>query len=151
MRVVISQRHSLNPVTDPSLSMIADELDSMHASARQAFLARDIGAYRSFFTEDLRYVQPDGKPIGRDELMRDVRKQLAQFKTVDSVMTRETIAMNDNGTVTQILNQIGIYSLSVFVFFTKKWSIKRRGKYTYRRTDVGWRICGVEVLSEDVN
>ena len=141
-----------NPETvDPSLSVIADELDSVHASARKAFRARDIDTYCSFFTEDLRYVKPDGKQIGRDELMRDIRKQLAQFKTVDSEMSRETIAMNDDGTVTQILNQNGVYSVAVFVIFTKIWNIKRRGKYTYRRTDTGWRICDVEVLSEELN
>lgn len=138
-------------VADSGINAIADELDSVHASARQAFCTRDIDAYRNFFTEDLRYVQPDGKQIGRDELMRDVRKQLAQFKTVDSVMTRETIAMNDDGTVTQIVKQNGVYSVAVFVIFTKTWSIMRRGKYTYRKTADGWRICDVEVIFETVN
>ncbi|MEZ6043257.1 MAG: nuclear transport factor 2 family protein [Planctomycetaceae bacterium] len=137
--------------TDPSLSAIAAELDSMHASARQAFCARDIDAYRTFFTEDLRYIQADGKQINRDELLRHVRKQLSQFKTVDSEMTRESIAVNNNGTATPILNQTGIYTLSVFVFFTRTWNINRRGKYTYRKTDGRWQICHVEVFSETVN
>ena len=39
---------------------------------------------RSVFTEDLQYVQPNGKTIGRDRLMRDVAKQLAVIKNVDS-------------------------------------------------------------------
>ena len=148
---VISQEHPANPVTDDqNLNAIADELDSMHASARHAFRSRDIINYRSFFTDDLRYVQSDGKEIGIDELMRDVSKQLTQFKAVDSRLTRESIEMNDNGTVTQLLKQIGTYSLSVFLVFTKTWNIDRRGKYTYRKTDSGWRICDVEVLSENL-
>lgn len=137
--------------TEPDINAIADELDSVHAAARKAFCARNIEAYQNFFTEDLRYVQPDGKAIGRAQLMRDVSKQLAQFKTVDSEMTREAIAINDDGTVTQIASQNGTYSVSAFVIFKKPWKIKRRGKYTYRKTAEGWRICDVEVLSETVN
>jgi ketosteroid isomerase-like protein len=137
--------------TEPDINAIANELDSLHAAARKAYCARNIETYEDFFTEDLRYVQPNGKAIGRAQLMRHVDKQLAQFKTVDSEMTREAIAINDDGTVTQIVSQNGTYSVSAFVIFTKTWKIKRRGKYTYRKTAVGWRICAVEVLSETVD
>ncbi|MFO0914788.1 MAG: DUF4440 domain-containing protein [Pirellulales bacterium] len=135
---------------EENVRFIADELDAAHAAARRAYCERDIEAYESFFTEDLRYVQPNGKAIGRDRLMRDVNKQFAQFKTVDLEVTRESITINDDGTVTQILRQNGSYSLSVFIIFTKTWKIKRRGKFTYRKTAAGWRICDVEVLSETV-
>ena len=47
--------------------------------------------------------------------------------------------------------QDGTYSVSVFFIFTKTWKIERHGKYTYRQTDEGWRICDVEVLAETVN
>ena len=134
---------------DPNL--IASELDAVHAAARQAFRARDLDAYQEFFTDDLRYVQPDGKVIGRPELMRDVSKQLAQYKAVDSEMTRESIAINDDGSVSQIVRQNGTYSVSVFLIFTKTWKVERRGKYTYRTTDKGWRICDVEVQAETLN
>lgn len=134
-----------------NLTSIASELDAAHAAARQAFRARDLDAYREFFTDDLRYVQPDGTAIGRAQLMRDVGKQLAQYKAVDSEMTRESIAMNNDGTVTQLARQNGTYSVSVFFIFTKAWRIERQGKYTYRKTDSGWRICDVEVQAETVS
>ncbi len=137
--------------TKLDLNLIASELDAVHAAARQAFRLRDLDAYREFFTEDLRYVQPDGNAIGRAQLMRDVGKQLSQYKAVDSEMTRESIAINDDGTVTQIARQNGTYSVSVFFIFTKTWKIRRKGKYTYRKTDNGWRICDVEVQTETVN
>jgi ketosteroid isomerase-like protein len=137
--------------TEPDVNVIADELDKVHAAARQTFSARDIEAYQNFFTEDLRYVQPNGKAIGREQLMRDVRKQFAQFTTVHSEMARETIAINDDGTVTQIASQNGEYSVTAFVIFKRTWKIKRRGKYTYRKTPDGWRICDVEVFSETVH
>jgi hypothetical protein len=137
--------------TESDLESIAKELDAIHNTARQAFRARDLDAYRELFTDDLRYIQPDGVAIGREQLMGDVGKQLAQFKAVDSDVTRESIAMNDDGTVTQILRQNGVYTVSVFFIFTKTWKIQRHGRYTYRMTDNGWRICHVEVLSEAVN
>lgn len=132
------------------LDEIAKELDEAHALARRAFLNRDINAYREFFTEDLRYIQPDGKPIGLKQLMRDVSKQLAQFKSVDSVFLRESISMNKDGSVTEVGHQNGTYSVTLFFFFTRTWKISRRGQYTFRKTDHGWRICHVEVLSEAV-
>lgn len=130
------------------LNSIAAELDSLHAAGRQAFLARDIDAYRALFTEDLRYMQPDGKAIDLKQLIKDVHKQLSRFKAVDSQFTRESILMNDDGTVTQIGSQHGMYSVSAFIIITRTWKIARRGRYTYRKTNQGWRICDVEVLSE---
>jgi ketosteroid isomerase-like protein len=137
--------------TELDLDSISSELDAVHVAARRAFRARDLDAYRDFFTDDLRYLQPDGNSIGRKELMRDVGKQLSQYKAVDSEMTRESISINNDGTVTQIMRQNGAYSVSVFFVFTKTWKIERKGKYTYLKTDDGWRICDVEVQSEAVN
>jgi ketosteroid isomerase-like protein len=136
--------------TNINLSEIASQLDDVHANARRAFINRDIDSYRSFFTDDLRYIQPNGKPIDKRQLMRDVSKQLAQFKSVDYEFVRETIAMNEDGTVTQVGSQNGTYSVSIFFFFTKTWKINRRGRYRFRKTDEGWRICEVEVLVETV-
>ena len=134
--------------TNIDLDEIAKELDEVHANARRAFRDRDINAYRAMFTEDLRYVQPDGKQIGLKQLMRDVRKQLAQFKSVDSEFTRDSIAMNGDGSVTEVCCQHGMYAVSVFFFFTKTWRIARRGRYTFRKTADGWQICEVEVMTE---
>jgi hypothetical protein len=137
--------------TEPDLNSITKELDAIHAAARQAFRARDLDAYHELFTDDLRYIQPDGVAIGREQLMRDVGKQLAQFKAVDSDVMRESIAINDDGTVTQMLRHNGVYTVSVFFVCTKTWKIQRHGRYKYRMTENGWRICHVEVLSEAVN
>ena len=137
--------------TEPDLESITKELDAIHTAAKQAFRARDLDAYREFFTDDLRYIQPDGVAIGRGQLMRDVGKQLAQFKSVDTDIVRESVAINADGTVTQMLRQEVIYTVSVFFIFTKTWNVQRHGKYTYRRTGNGWRVCHVEVLSEAVN
>ena len=135
---------------EADLDAIAVELDAVHAAARKAFCARDIDGYGAVFTDDLRYVQPNGKPIGLPQLMRDVGKQLSQFKAVDSEFERESLTMNDDGTVTQVVRQNATYSVSVFLIFTKTWKIERRGRYTFRRTATGWRISDVEVLSEAV-
>ena len=134
-----------------NLESIAKQLDEIHTAARQAFRARDLVGYRELFTEDLRYIRPDRVAIGREQLMRDVSKQLAQFKAVDAEVVRKSIALNDDGTVTQILRQDAVYTISIFFILTKKWHIHRHGRYTFRMTDNGWRICHVEVLSETVN
>lgn len=132
------------------LNLVSDELDALHAAARRAYLARDLNAYRDFFTHDLRYIQPDGKSIGRVQLMRDVGKQLSQFKSVDSEVTRKSITENENGTVTQVAHQTGTYTVSAFFILTKTWKIDREAKYTFRKTEGEWKICQVEVLDENV-
>ena len=136
--------------TGANLNSIVNELDAFHDAAKQAFLARDLDAYRDLFTVDLRYTQPNGKTITRSQLVRDVGKQLRTFKTVDSQKKRKSVVVNDDGTVTQIVSQSATYSVSVFLFFTKSWTIERQGKYTFRKTDTGWKVCNVEVLTEDV-
>lgn len=127
---------------------ITAELDEFHAIAQRAYRARDIDAYRSLFTDDLRYLQPDGKAIGLDQLMRDVAKQFSQLKAADSVFTRKSLTTNEDGTAVEVLNQKAVYSVSVFLIFTKTWTMERRGKYTFRKTAAGWQVCRVEVLSE---
>ncbi len=145
-----SQKSLYRMDTNIELEAIAKELDDVHSRARQAFLNRDLNAYRAVFTDDLRYVQPNGKPIDLKQLMRDVGKQLAQFKSVDSEFTRESIEVNHDGSVTQTGKQNGTYSVSIFFFFNKTWKIFRRGRYTFRKTADGWLICNVEVLNETV-
>jgi hypothetical protein len=137
---------------DPNsnLDLIAKELDSLHAVARQAYRSRDINAYRALFTEDLRYVQANGKEIGLSQLMRDVARQLAQHKSADSEMVRESISKNGDDSVTQVVRQNATYSVSVFFFFSRNWRVDRLGRYTYRKTEGGWRICEVVVLEETV-
>ncbi len=129
---------------------IATELDALHEVARRTFSERDIEAYRALFAEDLCYVQSNGTAIDREHLMRDVSLQLTRFRSVDTTYNRESLTVNDDGSVTQVLEQTARYSLSVFVLFTKTWHLNRRGKYTYRKTELGWRIAEVEVLSETV-
>jgi len=133
------------------LNEVAGELDRLHSSAKEAYAARDISSYQEYFTADLVYIQADGKSIGREQLMRDISKQIKQHKAVDSTMNRESIEINDDGTITQVVQHRGSYSVSVFYLFTKKWKLERKGVYTYRKTENGWRICSVEVLSETIS
>jgi hypothetical protein len=79
-----------------------------------------------------------------------VTRQLSQFKDADSEIIRESISKNDDATVTQVIRQNATYSVSVFIFFTKTWRIDRRGRYIYRKTGGGWKICKVVVLEETV-
>ena len=128
---------------------IVAELDALHKVARRAFSERDIEAYRALFAEDLCYVQSNGTAIDREQLMRDVSQQLTRFRSVDTAYNRESLTMNDDGSVTQVLEQTARCSLRVFILFTKTWKLNRRGKYTYRKTELGWRITEVEVPVRD--
>lgn len=138
----------MDTVLHQDITRIELVLDELRQRFRVAYMARDYVQCSECFTEDLVYVQPNGKAITRAQLMRDVYKQLKQFKTVDSISEPQTTVVNDDGTVTQLIHQTAMYSVSVFFLFTKRWNMRRIGNYTYRRTPDGWRIARVEVLSE---
>ena len=127
------------------------QLDALHARASQAFSNRDLQAYRDCFADDLQYTQLNGETINREQLMEDVKPQLKKCKSVETEFIRQSIKLNHDGTVTQILKQIGTFSTTVLIFLPRKWDVVRQGRYTYRSTNDGWKICEVKVLEESVS
>lgn len=126
------------------------ELDETHATAKRAFVAKDIAAYQDCFTSDLQYTQPDGRVIGRGQLMSDVRKQFARVHSCSTEYHRQSFSRHSDHRVTELLSQSAWIELRVFVFFTKRWQVERKGEYTLRKDGERWRIEKVVVLSEDI-
>jgi ketosteroid isomerase-like protein len=128
---------------------IAAELDAEHRRAKASYQAKDLDAYMSIFTRDLRYKQPDGRVIGREELARDVESQLSSVQSAESSYVRESLKV-DGERATEILFQKASVTSRHLLFFRKSWRVERRARYEWVKLPEGWRIREVEVFVESV-
>jgi hypothetical protein len=131
------------------LSAITAVLDAKQAEARVAFEGKDLAAYTAIFSQGLRYHQPDGRTIGRDQLMRYVRTQFKRFSRVKSSFVRERLDLSDDS-VTEVLNQTASATATAFLFVHRTWNVARKSRFVWKATEMGWQIDEVFVLEERV-
>jgi hypothetical protein len=131
------------------MNSIEKELDGRHAEAKSAFARKDIGTYREIFSPSLAYCQPDGRVIGRDELMRDVAAQFRRLDSAESRFFREDMSIASDE-VRETLMQEATAEATAFGFVHRRWKINRRGIYTWTAQEGRWVIKRVQVLSETV-
>jgi hypothetical protein len=124
-------------------------LEDLHRIARAAYVARDLNAYMDCFSPDLRYCQPNGRTIGRDQLARDVKSQFQRVSAVDSTYRTDGVIAGHDGVV-ETVTQWGWIAATAFYFVHRLWRLERHGDYTWRRTENGWKIFEVIVLQEFV-
>jgi hypothetical protein len=127
---------------------VGAELDAAHDRAHAAYAARNADAYMAIFHPTLAYTQLDGRTIGREQLARDVRSQLARVDTATSEFRREALELPSPGTATETLEERATFSVRAFGFLRREWSLSRRGRYEWVRTADTWQIRRVTVLSE---
>ena len=130
-------------------STLTNELDAAHSRAKASYRARDLGGFMAMFAPSLRYKQPDGRTIGWDQLAHDVSAQFMSVEAADTAYVRESLQV-ESDSVTEVLQQKASLTMRHFLFFKRTISLSRRGRYRWIRTQAGWQIEEVEVLSESV-
>ncbi len=133
----------------PETTIVGAELDAVHLRARESYRAKDVTAYMGVFAPSLKYKQPDGRVIGRDQLARDVESQLRSVDAVDTSYVRESLQI-DGDRATELLTQTASVTTRHFWFFKRIWRLTRRGRYTWVRLHDGWTIQEVDVLTETI-
>ena len=78
----------------PDTTLVGTELDALHLTAKASFRAKNLSAYIGLFAPSLKYKQPDGHVIGRDELARDVESQFQSVDAVDTSYVRESLQLD---------------------------------------------------------
>jgi hypothetical protein len=124
-------------------------LNERHALIREAFLRRDLAAYRAMFSAALRFRQADGRVIDRDQLMRDVAAQFRRLGGSESNAVREALEA-DGAEYTETVRQTGRATASAFGFIHRMWQVDRHARWTWANEDGAWNIVRVEVLDERV-
>jgi hypothetical protein len=128
---------------------IALELDARHAEAQAAFARRDAAAYAAMFSPALAYRQPDGRVIGREQLLRDVEAQFRNTGGAVSTFARERLSVAGAQAV-ELLTQTAYFETSAFGLIHLRWRLTRRGEYTWTRENGAWVIVRVDVLAESI-
>ena len=151
LRWAMSDNGTVNSaMPDEATSSILAELDAAHALASAAYAQRDVDACRRVFAEDLQYTQLNGETIGVDRLMSDVMDQFSRVKACGSTYERESIEIEGSELATEMLTQSAWAEIPAFGLFRRRWQIRRRGRYTWRKTADGWKLAKVVVLAETV-
>jgi hypothetical protein len=137
------------PVRDDSV--VARELDAAHELAHDAYARLDAVASMAIFHPELDYVRPDGSKVDRAQLARDVRSQLARVHAAESDYRRLTLELHGADEATELLEQRARFEVRAFRFVRREWSVRRRGRYQWRKTSNGWQIRRVDLLSEEIS
>jgi len=132
-----------------TMEAVVTALDIEHRKAKDAFSRKDERAYMEIFTADLSYQQPDGRVIGREQLRKDVRNQLAVLHSVKTSYKREELELRGQKVAEQ-LRQTASFTSRHFGILYRTWHIHRVGRYVWIKTDDGWRVRQVIVLEESV-
>jgi hypothetical protein len=125
------------------------ELDERHRAANLAFAKRDILAYQGLFSPSLSYQRADGKILDREHMMRDVAVQFRNLSHAVSFYVRERLVVAGDE-VTETLVQTVEAQVTAFGILHRRWSVDRRGNYTWKKSCGAWAIERVKIHSETV-
>jgi len=123
------------------------EIDAVHLRVRESLRRRDLPGYVAAFTADLRYQQPDGRVISREQLSRNISGQMDRLVAFDSGFKREASAIAGEDVVETGVQTAWI-ALRVFAIFAVQWRIERHGQYVWTQADGEWKLREVRVERE---
>ena len=134
----------MNP--DPDLPA---SLDAVHARVRAAFQARDLAAYMAFVAPDLEYRGPGERHLTRDGMAAAVADQFRRLVAFDSSLDRATLEVAGDDAI-EAGTQTASIALRWFGVLAIRWTVRRRGTYTWRRAANGWQLRAVALQEERV-
>jgi hypothetical protein len=125
-------------------------LDAAHIAVREAFQRRDLDAYLAYLAADLSYREADGRIQTRESIGRSVKAQLERLVAFSSSFERESLQA-EGQEVVETGTQTASISLRWLFIFARRWTVRRRGRYTWRRRrPSGWELCRVELYEERI-
>lgn len=122
-------------------------LDAVHQRVRAAFQARDLSAYLQYVAPDLRYREVGGRLITREGLANSVAGQFQRLLAFDSDFDRATLVAAGEEAIETGTQRASI-ALRWLGFLAIRWSVRRSGRYTWRRTADSWHLRAVELYEE---
>ena len=126
-----------------------NEIDKIHLLSSEAIEQKQFDDYINIFSEKLTYKQFNGKIIDKKQLTKDTIVYFSRLKTLKSKYERKNYSIEGNRFTENLIQQATV-SITVFFFFTKKWTIEREGTYEWNKTEDNWKIEKVEILKEKV-
>jgi len=135
--------------SDEGISRIIHQIDVAHSIAKQAYHDKNVKAYMETFAPDMKYEQLNGQVIGFNKLEDQVKSQFASVRDMDSSYERESIEVLEDK-ATETLMQKAWATVIAFGFVKRTWRVTRCGIYTWIKTETGWKINRVQILTERI-
>ena len=130
-------------------NLVVKEIDKMHLAANQALKNKDFDTYIGYFSDDLKYKQLNGKTINKNQLSNDTKRYFYHIKSFDGIYNRLSSSF-ENDSFIEKLAQDATVTTRVFIFFPKKWVVRREGTYKWKKVNGDWKISDVEVTNEKI-
>ncbi|HTE01768.1 MAG TPA: hypothetical protein VK668_20910 [Mucilaginibacter sp.] len=128
---------------------IIKEIDKTHELSNEALKFKQFDRYIEYFSENLKYVQLNGKEIGKRQLIQDITNYFRRIKSFSSKYERKDYTINKDCVVETLVQQSKV-SLRIFIFFSKNWTVEREGVYEWIKVNDSWKIVKVKILKEKV-
>jgi ketosteroid isomerase-like protein len=125
------------------------EIEAMHQFSREALQKKDLQAYMSVFSQDLRYHQFNGKIIDKKQLVKDQKRYFSKLKSFSTNYEQLSYEVHGNE-FTETLQHSSTVVIKAFYLLEKTWQVERKAKYTWLKIAGNWRIIKVLVLEEKV-
>jgi hypothetical protein len=129
---------------------IIAEIDLAHTAANFALKNKDFNSYINYFSNDLQYKQLNGKTIDKKQLSKDTQQYFSRIKNYTGKYQRLNFTF-DNGIFTETLIQQATVAIRIFIFFTKHWTVERKGIYKWRKENSTWQITDVIIMNEKIS
>jgi hypothetical protein len=132
-----------------NIKEIIDAVDHLHKTSLLALKSKNLEEYISVFDDSLSYRQFDNKIIDKNTLKNDQKSYFSRISSVENSYERLDFKY-DNDIFSETLIQISAVSIRVFLFFKKKWTVKRKGIYKWSLKNNEWKIVEVHILYENI-
>ena len=128
--------------------MTEEIIDLIHLKIKKYFEKGDLDNYISVFSDDLKYIQKDGKTICKQQLFNNQKRYFPRIIHSESNYYRTSFKQENNFFI-ETLEQKAKISIRVFILFKKIWKIERTATYYWKNINDEYKVYKVEVLDEN--
>jgi hypothetical protein len=126
------------------------ELDALHTRAWAAFEQKDLDAYFSIFSPDLKCYLVNGRTLNRGGFMRDIAALFQRFSRARWSYERGQLEFVEDR-ATETLTLVGTLGVTAFLILHRAWDVYQKSRITWTRSEGQWFVEEIEVLEEKVS
>lgn len=127
--------------------LILASIERTRLDTNRALVNKDLNSYLSVFSDVLKYTQLDGKTISKSQLSKDTKVYFSRIHSVDHNFRRENFSF-ENDIFTEHGTQDTSVYIRAFIVFLVKWTVNRKGIYSWQRENDKWKIISMKILEE---
>lgn len=137
-------------MTDKTVD-IGNVLDERHANANEAFAQRDMTTYRTIFSSDLEYTQPDGSITPTNQIFASITEQFGRLVDCCFNNRRTDLSVESSSRISETIEICAWVELRYYVFLKRRINISGSRTFTWNLGDTGWQVIRVVAHNEKID